>query len=81
MLDRMKGKRGFCTRRLNRSNNNGSNRHCCDYDAGTSGIFTFLLGVVLWFIFYKKFWDEVYNDASSVVGPIDPEDGGIKIAI
>ena len=35
---------------------------------GTSGIFTFLLGVVLWFIFYKKFWDEVYNDASSVVG-------------
>jgi tetrahydromethanopterin S-methyltransferase subunit C len=35
---------------------------------GTSGIFTFLLGVVLWFIFYKKFWDEVYIDASSVVG-------------
>jgi len=35
---------------------------------GTSGIITFLLGVVLWFIFYKKFWDEVYNDASSVVG-------------
>jgi len=35
---------------------------------GTSGIITFLLGVILWFIFYKKFWDEVYNDASSVVG-------------
>ncbi|MFA4957309.1 MAG: tetrahydromethanopterin S-methyltransferase subunit C [Candidatus Methanoperedens sp.] len=35
---------------------------------GTSGIFTFLLGVVLWFIFYKKFWDEVYNDAAAVVG-------------
>jgi len=35
---------------------------------GTSGIITFLLGVVLWFIFYKKFWDEVYNDAAAVVG-------------
>jgi tetrahydromethanopterin S-methyltransferase subunit C len=35
---------------------------------GTSGIITLLLGVVLWVIFYKKFWDEVYNDASSVVG-------------
>ncbi|MCX9085754.1 MAG: tetrahydromethanopterin S-methyltransferase subunit C [Candidatus Methanoperedens sp.] len=35
---------------------------------GTSGIITFLIGVVLWFIFYKKFWDEVYLDASSVVG-------------
>jgi len=35
---------------------------------GTSGIITFLIGVILWFVFYKKFWDEVYNDASSVVG-------------
>ena len=35
---------------------------------GTSGIITLLLGVVLWFIFYKKFWDEVYNDAAAVVG-------------
>jgi len=35
---------------------------------GTSGIITFLLGVILWFIFYKKFWDEVYNDAAAVVG-------------
>jgi len=35
---------------------------------GASGVFTMLLGIVLWLIFYKKFWDEVYNDASSVVG-------------
>jgi len=35
---------------------------------GTSGIITLLLGVILWFIFYKKFWDEVYNDAAAVVG-------------
>ena len=35
---------------------------------GTSGIIILLLGVVLWLIFYKKFWDEVYNDAAAVVG-------------
>ncbi|PWB52126.1 MAG: tetrahydromethanopterin S-methyltransferase subunit C [Candidatus Methanoperedenaceae archaeon] len=35
---------------------------------GASGVITMLLGIVLWLIFYKKFWDEVYNDASSVVG-------------
>lgn len=35
---------------------------------GTSGAITMLLGIILWVIFYKKFWDEVYNDASSVVG-------------
>ncbi len=35
---------------------------------GTSGAVTLLLGVVLWFIFYKKFWDEVYHDAAAVVG-------------
>lgn len=35
---------------------------------GTSGVITLLIGIVLWLIFYKKFWDEVYNDAASVVG-------------
>jgi len=35
---------------------------------GASGVITMVLGIVLWIIFYKKFWDEVYNDASSVVG-------------
>jgi tetrahydromethanopterin S-methyltransferase subunit C len=35
---------------------------------GVSGVITMILGIVLWIIFYKKFWDEVYNDASSVVG-------------
>jgi tetrahydromethanopterin S-methyltransferase subunit C len=35
---------------------------------GVSGVLTLLLGIALWLIFYKKFWDEVYNDASSVVG-------------
>ncbi|MFA4934989.1 MAG: tetrahydromethanopterin S-methyltransferase subunit C, partial [Candidatus Methanoperedens sp.] len=35
---------------------------------GASGIVTLLLGIVLWLIFYKKFWDEVYNDAAAVVG-------------
>ncbi len=35
---------------------------------GASGVITLILGIVLWVIFYKKFWDEVYNDASSVVG-------------
>lgn len=35
---------------------------------GASGVLTLVLGIVLWVIFYKKFWDEVYNDAASVVG-------------
>ncbi len=35
---------------------------------GASGAITLLIGVILWVIFYKKFWDEVYNDAASVVG-------------
>jgi len=35
---------------------------------GTAGILTLLLGIILWLIFYKKFWDEVYHDAASVVG-------------
>ncbi len=35
---------------------------------GASGAVTLLLGVVLWLIFYKKFWDEVYHDAAAVVG-------------
>lgn len=35
---------------------------------GASGAITLILGIALWLIFYKKFWDEVYNDASSVVG-------------
>ena len=35
---------------------------------GNAGIFTLLVGVVLWLIFYKKFWDEVYKDAAAVVG-------------
>lgn len=35
---------------------------------GTSGVITLALGIVLWLIFYKKFWDEVYKDAASVVG-------------
>ena len=35
---------------------------------GRPGAATLLLGIVLWLIFYKKFWDEVYNDASTVVG-------------
>ncbi len=35
---------------------------------GTSGVVTLLLGIVLWLIFYKKFWDEVYKDAAAVVG-------------
>jgi len=33
-----------------------------------SGAITLLLGIILWLIFYKKFWDEVYNDAAAVVG-------------
>ncbi len=35
---------------------------------GASGVITLVLGIVLWVIFYKKFWDEVYHDAASVVG-------------
>lgn len=35
---------------------------------GKTGAITLLLGVVLWLIFYKKFWDEVYRDAAAVVG-------------
>ena len=35
---------------------------------GNSGIITLLLGVILWLIFYKLFWDEVYKDAAAVVG-------------
>ena len=35
---------------------------------GTSGAITLLLGIILWLIFYKKFWDEVYHDAAAVVG-------------
>ncbi len=35
---------------------------------GASGIVTLLLGIIIWLIFYKKFWDEVYNDAAAVVG-------------
>jgi tetrahydromethanopterin S-methyltransferase subunit C len=29
---------------------------------------TLIVGVILWLIFYKKFWDEVYHDSSSVLG-------------
>ncbi len=35
---------------------------------GASGVITTLLGAILWLIFYKKFWDEVYKDAAAVVG-------------
>ena len=35
---------------------------------GASGAITLILGIILWIVFYKKFWDEVYNDASVVVG-------------
>lgn len=35
---------------------------------GTKGTVTLMLGVILWLIFYKKFWDEVYHDAAAVVG-------------
>lgn len=35
---------------------------------GASGAITLIVGIILWIIFYKKFWDEVYNDAASVVG-------------
>jgi tetrahydromethanopterin S-methyltransferase subunit C len=33
-----------------------------------SGMITLLLGIVLWLIFYKLFWDEVYKDAAAVLG-------------
>lgn len=33
-----------------------------------AGIFTLVVGIILWLIYYKKFWDEVYKDASAVVG-------------
>ncbi len=35
---------------------------------GVSGAITLILGIILWVIFYKKFWDEVYKDSASVVG-------------
>ncbi|NJD75992.1 MAG: tetrahydromethanopterin S-methyltransferase subunit C [Candidatus Methanoperedens sp.] len=35
---------------------------------GTSGVITLILGIILWLIFYKKFWDEVYKDSAAVVG-------------
>ena len=35
---------------------------------GASGAITLVLGIVLWLVFYKKFWDEVYKDAATVVG-------------
>ncbi len=35
---------------------------------GTAGVITIVVGIILWLIFYKKFWDEVYKDASIVVG-------------
>lgn len=33
-----------------------------------SGIITIVVGIILWIIFYKKFWDEVYKDASVTLG-------------
>ncbi len=35
---------------------------------GTSAVITIVVGIILWLIFYKKFWDEVYKDASVVAG-------------
>ena len=35
---------------------------------GIMGAATLFVGIILWLIFYKKFWDEVYNDAAAVVG-------------
>ncbi|MCE8426262.1 MAG: tetrahydromethanopterin S-methyltransferase subunit C [Candidatus Methanoperedens sp.] len=35
---------------------------------GLGGAITLVLGIILWLVFYKKFWDEVYKDAASVVG-------------
>jgi tetrahydromethanopterin S-methyltransferase subunit C len=33
-----------------------------------AGAITIIVGIILWLIFYKKFWDEVYKDASVVLG-------------
>ncbi len=33
-----------------------------------SGGLTLIIGIILWVIYYKKFWDEVYKDSASVVG-------------
>jgi tetrahydromethanopterin S-methyltransferase subunit C len=33
-----------------------------------SGAITIIVGIILWLIFYKKFWDEVYKDAAVVLG-------------
>jgi tetrahydromethanopterin S-methyltransferase subunit C len=35
---------------------------------GTSAVITIVVGIILWLIFYKKFWTEVYKDASVVAG-------------
>lgn len=35
---------------------------------GAAGTITLVLGIVLWLVFYKKFWDEVYKDSAAVVG-------------
>lgn len=35
---------------------------------GVSGVYTIIVGIILWLIFYKKFWDEVYKDAAVVLG-------------
>jgi tetrahydromethanopterin S-methyltransferase subunit C len=35
---------------------------------GKTGAITLILGIILWLIFYKKFWDEVHRDAAAVVG-------------
>lgn len=35
---------------------------------GSAGLVTMVIGLVLWLMYYKKFWDEVYKDAASVVG-------------
>ncbi len=35
---------------------------------GAAGAVTLVLGIILWLIFYKKFWDEVYHDSAAVIG-------------
>ncbi len=35
---------------------------------GNAGAITIVIGIILWLIFYKKFWDEVYKDAAIVAG-------------
>ncbi|MDD5472955.1 MAG: tetrahydromethanopterin S-methyltransferase subunit C [Candidatus Methanoperedens sp.] len=35
---------------------------------GVSGVYTIIVGIILWLISYKKFWDEVYKDVASVLG-------------